>query len=425
MQKYVALIFSILLFSSCKNSQALFNKSLNKSEIFNQNFAGFTIVDLSKNKTVFEKNADRYFQPASNTKLITFYAGLKLLGNSVPALKYIVKGDSLIFWGTGDPSFLNPALKNTVAFDFLKNRTEKLYFSDANNKQSVYGSGWQIDDINEDYQAEINSLPLYGNLVTFTNENNNLKIMPTKAAQCLNKSSQPENQIVRGLDSNCFGVPDQSKLKADFMQEIPFKTSTNLIIDLLADTLKRQVFYLNRPLPKNHNTFYSGPVDSLYKRMLHVSDNMIAEQLLLMTSSSVNLNSEQAINKILSTVLADLPDKPRWVDGSGLSRYNLITPRSLVKILQKTYQEIPEKRLFDLLTEGGKTGNLKSMFKNQPPFVYAKTGSFSNNYNLSGYLIGASGKRYAFSFMNNNFVRPMADIRKEVERILVGVRPKL
>ena len=75
-----------------------------------------------------------------------------------------------------------------------------------------------------------------------------------------------------------------------------------------------------------------------------------------------------------------------------------------------------------MLPNGGKSGTLRNMFKSSStPFVFAKSGSLSNNYNLSGYLIGKSGKKFVFSFMNNSFLNPTADIRNEVERVLTFI----
>src|SRR3982751_743539 len=67
------------------------------SAIMNDHFTGFALYDLDNKKMVYELNSDKYFNPASNTKLFTFYACLKMLGDSVPAIKYIISGDSLIF----------------------------------------------------------------------------------------------------------------------------------------------------------------------------------------------------------------------------------------------------------------------------------------------------------------------------------------
>jgi D-alanyl-D-alanine carboxypeptidase/D-alanyl-D-alanine-endopeptidase (penicillin-binding protein 4) len=68
-------------------------------------------------------------------------------------------------------------------------------------------------------------------------------------------------------------------------------------------------------------------------------------------------------------------------------------------------------------------GTIRTAYKtdNGAPFIWAKTGSLSNNYNQSGYLITAKGKRLAFCFMNNNFTRPTRQIRDEMVRIMTYI----
>ena len=121
--------------------------------------------------------------------------------------------------------------------------------------------------------------------------------------------------------------------------------------------------------------------------------------------------------------MIDLSQKPKWVDGSGLSRYNMMTPVSITELLKKMYSQYPEKRLFSLMSVGGVNGTIKGLYQNgQEPFMFAKSGTLSGAYNLSGYLISKSGRKLIFSFMNNNFNIPTSKVRKEVERILLLVR---
>jgi serine-type D-Ala-D-Ala carboxypeptidase/endopeptidase (penicillin-binding protein 4) len=394
----------------CKSGKNLVKKELKNNNTFSQNFTGFTLFDLQENKAVFEKNAHNYFQPASNNKLFTFYAGLKTIGDSVPALHYVTQGDSLIFWGTGDPSLLHPDLPKSKVIDFLKSRQEKLYFSCSNEVKSNFGPGWMLEDYNEYYQAEISALPIFGNIVRYNNLNQKLVASPPNVLKEIGHKNSTQ-EIVRYLDSNLVNLPNGS-LPSNFMQDVPFKTSPTLLAKLLSDTLKKELFDVNKPLPANFKTLYSIKADSVYKRMLLVSDNMMAEQIILLASKTDTLNTQKSIANLLKTHLSDLPDRPRWVDGSGLSRYNLTTPCNLVHVLNKIYREVPKERLFNIMPKI-KEG------------IYAKTGSYSNNYNMSGYLIGQSGKTYSFSFMNNNFMKPTKDIRKEVERILVNLGERL
>src|ERR1700733_4971326 len=155
-------------------------KLFKHSAILNDHFTGFALYDLDKKKMIYEQNADKYFTPASNTKLFTFYTCLKMLGDSIPALKYVIRNDSLIFWGTGDPSFLHSDLKGLKAFNFLKNSNKKLFFAAGNYTNDFYGGGWAWDDYNDYYQAEITELPLEDNVaLLYADKNDSLQIKPS------------------------------------------------------------------------------------------------------------------------------------------------------------------------------------------------------------------------------------------------------
>lgn len=119
------LLFLLLLtwFCSCSPiSKTALTKKFRTIEADLHDHTGFMLYDLGKEKPVFEFNSAKYFTPASNTKIFTMFASLKILGDSVPALHYVQNGDSLIFWGTGDPSFLyKHTYDNGRVYDFLRN----------------------------------------------------------------------------------------------------------------------------------------------------------------------------------------------------------------------------------------------------------------------------------------------------------------
>ncbi|WP_026897340.1 D-alanyl-D-alanine carboxypeptidase/D-alanyl-D-alanine-endopeptidase [Daejeonella oryzae] len=430
---YTLLLSVIIIQSSCSSviRPRKIQKLIERSEVLSGHFTGFALYDPADKKMIAEQFSDKYFTPASNTKLFTFYTGLKLLKDSIPALKYIEKGDSLIFWGTADPTFLHPDFKQTV-LSKLAQSGKKLFWANGNYTGDFYGTGWSYDDYNEYYQPEISALPVYGNIIRSSVINGKITGSPafTDSTFVLTTDSSKQTgrfRIKRQILNNIFTQP-AIQPAASFTQEIPFKTSDNLLNKILKSNLPNYVGMITYTKPEITKTFYNTPKDSVIKHMLLPSDNFIAEHLLLNSAAENNweMNTDTVIKFMVKNYLSDLPDKPQWVDGSGLSRQNLFSPRDMVHLCQKLYETAgSEERLFNLLPQGGKSGTLKSYFKSETaPFVFAKTGTLSNNVNLTGYLKTENGKTLIFSFMNNNYVRPTTEIRKEMERILTIIHHK-
>ena len=104
------LLLSLLVFSSCSGNRRVMEtvrNDLRTSPVFEHGFSGLAVYDPEAKKMLLEYNSEKYFTPASNIKLLTYFAGQKLLSDSIQGLKYLTTNDSLIFSGTGDPSFLN------------------------------------------------------------------------------------------------------------------------------------------------------------------------------------------------------------------------------------------------------------------------------------------------------------------------------
>jgi D-alanyl-D-alanine carboxypeptidase/D-alanyl-D-alanine-endopeptidase (penicillin-binding protein 4) len=425
MKHWFFIFVSIVLCSSCSPiSKKALDKSFSLTDEKFQDHVGFALYDLEKKKSVYSYNANRYFTPASNTKIFTLFSCLSLLGDSIPALKYVEKQDSLIFWGTGDPSFFyKEVYNNDRVYSFLKQSSLPLYFSDDNFNTTNFGSGWAWDDYNDYYSAERSPFPIYGNIMSLEAFGNKALVQPRYLKNYVKLgASSSKAKVIRRLESNEFTFHPgyaQKKFKAD----VPFKVDPELTTNLLSDTLKKIVRYVQTPISKSATTLYSLPVDSIYRVMMQESDNFLAEQLLLICSQVVSdtLQPEIAIRYIKKNFLHDLADEPSWVDGSGLSRYNLFTPRSIVQLWEKIYHQLPRERLFALLATGGKSGTIKNWYNGDPPYIFGKTGSLSNNHCLSGYLITKKGKTLIFSFMNNNFTASTSEVRRDMEKILRSI----
>jgi D-alanyl-D-alanine carboxypeptidase/D-alanyl-D-alanine-endopeptidase (penicillin-binding protein 4) len=418
-------LFALLL-TACSPAIHL-KKSIVQAEKNLNHHIGFYLKDYKSQKVLVDYRSDKYFTPASNTKIFTFYTSLCLLGDSIPSIRYFYKSDSLIFQGLGDPSFLyKNTFHNSRTYDFLFHHPGPLFFSSKNFRTEAWGAGWAWDDYNSDYSAERSSFPLYGNVINIYRENNKMLFQPARFSSDVMYSSEfhQEEEYIRDIDSNqLIYFPGQ---KQNSVWTIPFRTSADLTIDLLSDTLHRNVEEFRGIFRANSSIIKSVPADSLYKTMMQESDNFIAEQLLLQCAAMVSdtLKPEIAIQYSKKSLLNDLPDLPVWADGSGLSRYNLFTPRSIVKLWEKIYAKVPESRLLPLLATGGKSGTIKNLYKAEKPFIFGKTGSLSNNHCLSGYLYTKKGRLLIFSYMNNNFVKPTREVRDYMQSILKEVYEK-
>ena len=400
------------------------------SPVFARAHTGFALYDPAEQEWLDAYQADKYFIPASNTKLLTYYAGLRLLPDTLPALHYYVQGDSLILWGAGHPSLLHPDLPgaDSIIINFLRRRPERLFYCPGNFGGERYGAGWAWDDYRYGYQAERSPLPLYGNAVRFRRDSSlrrGFYVEPPLFAQFTELDADlggAAPRVHRAEFDNRFSYNPRALVGEPFERTVPFQTGAKLTTRLLGEVLEREVQLLNLalPVPPEARTLYAVPAAALYRVMLQQSDNFVAEQLLLAASGSLNgrLDTRTVIDYVLDSLLADLPQEPRWVDGSGLSRYNLTTPRSTVRLLEKIQALVPPETLLATLPAGGVTGTIKNWYVADRPYVFAKTGTLSNNHCLSGYLRTRSGRVLLFSFMHNNFAGPSKPFKEEMQRIL-------
>ena len=391
-------VLLISLFTSCSASKSLKRKyaEFNKG---NQHFTGLTVINASNGDRVIDFQGDKYFTPASNVKIFTLYAALTTLTDSVSSFEYFVSGDSLIIKGAADPTFLNDTLHNN-SLNFLKNEDVNLYLSDANLNDDVYGAGWSWDDYQYAYMPEKNLMPLFGNTIGIVQDQHGMRVTPSFFK---NRLEVIDNyKVARDFNENNFYV---SKSAENLNKKVPFITSNQLVADLLSQELNRKVTLINNDPERKYKAFNEVLYDSLYMKMMKESDNFIAEQIMLqVTHKSIQqYRVSDGINYVLDSSLAELPQRPRWVDGSGLSRYNLFSPQSMVYLLHKMYSDIPTEKLLSYFPRGGKDGTLKNDFKEQE-YIWAKSGTLSNNYSLSGYLTTKKGNLLIFSYMNNHYM---------------------
>jgi D-alanyl-D-alanine carboxypeptidase/D-alanyl-D-alanine-endopeptidase (penicillin-binding protein 4) len=390
---------------------------------------GISIFEPSTNKYWFNHQGDKYFIPASNTKIPTCYLAMKYLGKNLPGIKYEIADDIIVIYPTGDPTFLHPDFQRQRVFDFLKNIDKEIVLSTANWSDNAWGSGWAWNDYSQAYMAERSAMPMYGNVVRFKGSTQNLSVVPNFFSENFSFDSTAAfnnyaSVIERKLTENSFVVKAMAQRERDL--QIPFFTdNSELIYLLLQDTLDKTVkkTFRKKNTAIKYAAIHSQPTDSMLKPMMHRSDNFFAEQSLLMVSNELLgvMDDAKIIDTILKTDFKDLPQKPRWADGSGLSRYNLFTPQDFVAILNKMKTEFGMELLKEIFPTGNE-GTLTNYYKTDSTNIFAKTGTLSGVVAISGFIYTQKNKLVLFSVLVNNHQAAATDVRRAVEAFLKGLR---
>lgn len=403
---------------------------IHNSPVFNQHFSGFKIEDAGNEEVLFSKEADKYFTPASNVKLVTFYTALKVLGDSLNVWRVAEFEDQLIIQGTGNPLWRHPEFIEIEQPEPWRNSKLPVYLSFDNWRGTRFGPGWSWADYPYYYQTERSPVPIHGNYVQFKKDS--LGKWLSSPGTWLNDMSIDNSdlgskpRIYREEFGNKF-FANKKATDTLFNLLVPFRTDNESVLKIFREDIQQPVSLFKVPKESNLSfTDYKMPIpDTLYRFFLQESDNFIGEQLLILCSDKQfgYLDPDKFINFAKDSLLNDLPQRPVWADGSGLSRYNLFSPNDINFILKKLLKMMPQERLFSLLPAGGVSGTISGSYKGQgKPFVFAKTGSLSNNHCLSGYVVTNKGKTLIFSFMNNHFVEGSALVKKEMNKVLTFLR---
>jgi D-alanyl-D-alanine carboxypeptidase/D-alanyl-D-alanine-endopeptidase (penicillin-binding protein 4) len=282
-----------------------------------------------------------------------------------------------------------------------------------------------MDDFDAGYAPERSRLPIYGNIVAFAGKPSMLQHFPEKNIEVSSRTYE-KSFVRRDPHKNRFELFINPK-DEEIDLSAPFIVSNNLLTDLLSDTLHKKVIAEildSSDLHNNHFKYlFSVPADTLLRMMMFESDNFLAEQSLLMSSAAFTgtMSDTALIGNLLSGPLKEMPQKPRWVDGSGLSRYNLFSPNDLVYILKKMESEFSFERICRLLPSGG-AGTLSGHFISEEPYIYAKTGSMGNISCFSGFLKTARGQWLIFSLMINNLNATSGEAKKARQSIIETLR---
>jgi D-alanyl-D-alanine carboxypeptidase/D-alanyl-D-alanine-endopeptidase (penicillin-binding protein 4) len=416
-----------MVLSACSVRQA--QKTLLSSEGVKGAHIGIAIYNDTKGQWLTKYQSDHYFTPASNTKILATYLGLQFLGDSLPGWKMAENADTLFLMPLGDPSFMHPEFRHQPVADIIKNTKKQVVIVGNNQDQfEIFGSGWSWADYAEDYQPERSRMPIYGNVVHFYQSNKKLEAIKPfyffKDIVDLDKVE--EKNWSRNRTGNRFFSTNENN-KSKYFQ-VPFSQEDVpmlLAVDLLKDTLGKTInFQKKSTLPAtSYKMIKTVPTDSLLKIMMLRSDNFYADQIVLMASEQLfgKMDDAALLDSAKKLFFADLPQKMRWADGSGLSRYNLNTPENYIAILQQMQAKFGEARVKNIFEKGGE-GTIAAYYKNFPGTMYAKTGTLGGQVALSGFIYTPKQQKLYFSVLVANHMSPSStQVRRAVETYLTKV----
>jgi D-alanyl-D-alanine carboxypeptidase/D-alanyl-D-alanine-endopeptidase (penicillin-binding protein 4) len=444
-------------------------------------FWGIEIVDLKTGQTLYERNSDRFFVPASNTKLFTTSLALTRLGpdftfqtrvlaNAAPDSNGIVHGDLRLVGGgdpnlsprtipytkapvTGNPLAAIEDLANQVAARGVTRVEGDIVGDDSWYVWEPYGSGWAIDDPQYDYGAAVSALTINDNVLT-------LRVRPGQregdpAAITLDPPLEYytiDNRVRTGAPGAAGRIHSHrapGSYEVELWGSIPAGDRVEEIALGIEDPAEYAALALRKALESRGIVVKGGAVarhavsgedsetpagDELARR----TSAPLWEDLRITDKVSQNLHAEMALRAVgrvtgkegsvqagldeLKKFLSDAgvgPDGYTLHDGSGLSRGNLVTPHTVVQLLRYMYGGPLRDKWMALLPVGGEDGTLSTRFagNGNAARVHAKTGSLSHVAALSGYAQRAEGEWVAFSILVNNFNAPAGQVRAVMDRV--------
>ncbi|MEL7243783.1 MAG: D-alanyl-D-alanine carboxypeptidase/D-alanyl-D-alanine-endopeptidase [Cyanobacteria bacterium J06629_18] len=422
---------------------------------FNRTHWGVLVQNLGSPRTLYSRNAKKYFTPASVTKLMTTAAALQALSPNYRIRTSVYgSGNGVVqVVGRGDPSLKNEQLE--VLAKQLRQRgvrrINKLIANDAYFKGEAIEPSWMWEDIQFYYGAPVNGLMLNENAAV-------IRLFPQRVGRrLLLKWDNPLDasgwKVVNQTVTAPKGTKKYIEVKRDLKGQTLYLTGRlaegsrpDVTAIAVFNPIQNFLTHFRQSLGKQGISVagaYRGttkttgrelaavqspPISELITETNVNSNNVYAEALLkaLATKKPLERNETtvDAGLKVMKSTLSQIgvdPSTYRLVDGSGLSRKDLISPQALVQTLQGMAKSRYASVFRASLPVAGKNGTLKYRFKNMAPegLVQAKTGTMTGVITLAGYVNAPSYGPVAFSIMVNQTEQPIRTVRSAIDEIVV------
>jgi D-alanyl-D-alanine carboxypeptidase/D-alanyl-D-alanine-endopeptidase (penicillin-binding protein 4) len=407
-------------------------------------------------ESLYSLDGDKFFNPASTAKLLVSAAGLLELGADYRIKTPIYsEGNppvlhSLRIQGRGDPTISTQSLKDLAQQLQARGvrQITNLIIDDSYLAPPSINPTWEWDDVHSYFATSVNSTILNQNTVTLT-------LLPQEIGQPVKffwndaiAASQWRviNQATTGKKDLKYAVEiDEDlgqpllKLRGELAVNEPpdiwdlavvdpaqyFLESLRLHLSQAGITVTRgTVVEQEVEQGTEFTAIYAPPLQKILGEINQESNNLYAEVLGKILAQELKVKtSVVAINQSLQQLGIE-PEEYVLVDASGLSRQNLVTPQTLVKVLRLMSQHSDSKvaqAYRQSLAIAGTKGTLKKRFMNTPiaNHLWAKTGTLTGVGALSGYLRTQSNKTLVFSILVNNSELENPEIRQAIDEIVL------
>ncbi len=423
--------------------------------IFKRMRWGILIKPLSSPQTLYSRDAEKYFIPASNTKLFTTAAALQKLGANFRIRTSVYQdGEGILrVVGRGDPSLKNEQLTILAKQLYQKGIREinQLIADDSYFQGEVVHPSWQWEDVQFYYGAPVNSLIVNENasVINFLPQKigEPLKIQWSNPLDAYNwqiendSITTPENQpgfveVYRDLKGQILRIKGQLPVNSQpnitaiavFDPAQNFLQNFRLILTKAGIKVKRTSVNNGGKNEQEIAAIESPPLSELLVETNVNSNNLYTEVLLRSLADQQQLARNKTTADLgleaLKNTLTELgiePNSYMIVDGSGLSRKNIISPEALVQLLQVMAKSSQAEVFRASLPVAGISGTLKNRFLNTSAqgLVQAKTGTMMGVVSLSGYVNVPNYETLVFSIMVNQSEKPASVVRKAMDEIVV------
>jgi D-alanyl-D-alanine carboxypeptidase/D-alanyl-D-alanine-endopeptidase (penicillin-binding protein 4) len=428
---------------------------------------GIVVQSIARQDRLFELNPQNLLVPGSGMKIVAVTSAAEAVGwdytfettllATGPVTEGVLHGD-LVIAGNGDPSVLGPAGNDSLGPWTAALREKgiaridgRVVADDNAVEEPRPGFAWSWEDLGYTYGAMAGALNLGENtlalvvhagtaenapaIIESPSETGGLSIVnhattgPAGSTGLLWPEWLPgetwltiEGSIPLGSPPVRLGVASgnptlwfarsvRARLVADGIEV----SGDAVDVDDLAhppDHAHAHVLYVHR----------SRPLADIVQPLLKDSINLYAEAVLRLATGR---NGPRGTGAALDATRARLEswgipkDGIQIVDGSGLSRRNVVAPETLLAILLRAYDPSGSSPFMRGLPVAGRDGTLAFRMKGTAAEgnVIAKTGSLSNVRTLAGYVKSADGEPLAFVVIANNFEGTASDAVGAIDRL--------